>query len=691
MDFFSLTLTYQEFQGINFQVSINTSTFFNQWHHIAITRKLYTVGLYINGSEAVSPQTRYMNPSITSPLGLSEDLCITQGGDKQPPLLIFDELQIFDLFVAPADLMDHCSQRDILSPTVMSVNATHMQLHVSESFYAPYTSVTYQLWYSFNDLVIPFDTTACLSALGCGVAINQYLNYSFWVVAQYPFGSVSSPPFSVKGGSVVTTISTTSNSGTLTSGSTAGSLSTGITALASTSTSTLSTSLAATSTTSASTSPTSMSPTSTSTGCTSSCGNGPCAINNGECDYRVTCADPGGVVQCGPCPTGTYRNETLNFGSCLLHCGDGNCSKDYGENCVTCPNDCHDIACGACGDGVCSANETCETCYEDCKGNCSTVFSDCPSHCSDHGTCNEGYCTCVPPWTGPSCVSQNVRIEPIVNSSNPQLDIPQESCNFFISISALSELDQNKGVLRTVPLRTAKFTTQNITTENYTLYNFSTTLENQAFVTVIAWIFTQSTQLTFAGKVRTYSPNTVKINAVIQNWPFYSLSNFLAVIIDANPIKSTDKDHTECVDSHEAINGNLKWIAVTASDVTLYGQFDDAALVDERSRTISYALNPDNSVSAILPHFWSSAKMDPQYSVILKDPNVRCKTKNKRKRDFKIVYIVVGAGVGTILLVVVAFFAIRRIRFNRRVNKSFDEMKMQKTTTSDSLFSRLSL
>ena len=51
-----------------------------------------------------------------------------------------------------------------------------------------------------------------------------------------------------------------------------------------------------------------------------------------------------------------------------LSCGDGSC--DPGESCSDCPEDCG--ACSVCGDGTCSPDEDCDTCFEDC-GVCACV------------------------------------------------------------------------------------------------------------------------------------------------------------------------------------------------------------------------------------------------------------------------------------------------------------------------------
>ncbi len=68
-----------------------------------------------------------------------------------------------------------------------------------------------------------------------------------------------------------------------------------------------------------------------------------------------------------------------------------------------------------------------------------------------------------------------------------------------------------------------------------------------------------------------------------------------------------------------------------------YGQFFEKALLDGRIRVISFRLNKDRSVTAVIPHFWTEAgvfvcftlfetsnqptELDPNFSVLLGEEN----------------------------------------------------------------------
>lgn len=123
-------------------------------------------------------------------------------------------------------------------------------------------------------------------------------------------------------------------------------------------------------------------------------------------------------------------------------CGDGECDKESGENCNTCPKDCtvesNEICCSGnivegkccsdsdcdaanyeicqdykcivgpyCGDGNCDSNENCDTCKKDCRPNenqicCTGVIKtgDCckDSQCEEGLDCKQNKCV-VPSTT----------------------------------------------------------------------------------------------------------------------------------------------------------------------------------------------------------------------------------------------------------------------------------------------------
>ncbi len=96
-----------------------------------------------------------------------------------------------------------------------------------------------------------------------------------------------------------------------------------------------------------------------------------CTLDTSKCTDHGECGDGqcSAIESCAVCPQ--------DCGACPSDCGDLQC--DAGENCETCPGDCGACPPG-CGDGQCSPpEETCNVCPQDC--------SACPPECGD-GQCN---------------------------------------------------------------------------------------------------------------------------------------------------------------------------------------------------------------------------------------------------------------------------------------------------------------
>lgn len=139
--------------------------------------------------------------------------------------------------------------------------------------------------------------------------------------------------------------------------------------------------------------------------CPADCGVCP-GCDDGECagepiENCATCPE-----DCGPCPTcsdGECVEEDgedcttcpVDCGLCPTVCGDGKCEQgEPWETAELCPGDC-----GACGDGLCGANEDEASCVHDCVPACGDGACDAgeeegaEGHCpTDCGPCDDGIC-----------------------------------------------------------------------------------------------------------------------------------------------------------------------------------------------------------------------------------------------------------------------------------------------------------
>ena len=145
------------------------------------------------------------------------------------------------------------------------------------------------------------------------------------------------------------------------------------------------------------------------------CGGTPPVCGDGACDAVETC--DGCPEDCGACPAPGPCCEVSEIAGCddpivmACVCADDAycCDVAWDEVCVTAAIDGCALECGsACGDGTCDADETCESCVEDC-GACPTCGDGtcdadetcelCPADC---GTCPEPGDCCVA-HDGPGC------------------------------------------------------------------------------------------------------------------------------------------------------------------------------------------------------------------------------------------------------------------------------------------------
>jgi len=239
-----------------------------------------------------------------------------------------------------------------------------------------------------------------------------------------------------------------------------------------------------------------------------------------------------------------------------------------------------------------------------------------------------------------------------VNDTAPTTIIKSSSQAFSVSLKAIKEVDQENKLVSELSLEGRNFTYAQSNTSEYSAWTYNTTLDNEANLSILIRYFTNVTSIQFANETTVYSGNTIKLNVIISNWPFTSLENTLEVVMDARD--AAQQASTCNIKSQSDPNsGSLQWITITINGEVMYGQFYDRAVVDSRIRVISFALNDDGTVTAIIPHFWIDAEIDPNFSVL-----VGTDAKDDCSKDSGVdaaVYIGVFCSIGGILAVAVAF------------------------------------
>eukprot|EP00026_Physarum_polycephalum_P002505 Phypoly_transcript_02512.p1 GENE.Phypoly_transcript_02512~~Phypoly_transcript_02512.p1 ORF type:complete len:910 (+),score=55.06 Phypoly_transcript_02512:331-2730(+) len=318
---------------------------------------------------------------------------------------------------------------------------------------------------------------------------------------------------------------------------------------------------------------------------------------------------------------------------CAPICGNGTCDSQIGENCLTCYSDCKTASCKVCGDGYCDINsENCQSCPNDC-GVCSPKICGGSPQCSGHGTCYNGLCNCNDYWTGPLCNDTTAKIGVSVQNG---ASISNDLLTFKFSFTKLLEYDAQKLVIQELDLTSNSFTFQKNTTaalsgqQNYTQWYYNLSLQNGAFVNLTIWQFDDLTHYPFANTVLHFPPNTVKLTFSIHLWPFLDATHSLGIEMkttgnnSSSPVTKTNLDNNPDA-------GSVRWITMSYGDTTLYGKFLDLAIVDGRARNITYVHSSDTVVTAVVPHFWEYAVVDPDLSVLVasRDSSNSVGTKSK--------------------------------------------------------------
>lgn len=337
----------------------------------------------------------------------------------------------------------------------------------------------------------------------------------------------------------------------------------------------------------------------------------------------VDCTITAGSITCSSCPEGMAGDGSVS-GGCYTLCGDGICEAfESCLNCKDCPS-----PCGLCGDHQCNATvgETCSSCPQDC-GYCVVKTCQGDPPCSGHGSCSNGVCVCSGLFTGPTCATQNEPVRTNLTDSNPGVSLTpnttsaQQQTTFTIVFSELREVDGTGTVVYSIDMTGSNFTLESDST-NSTLnkqWVYNTTLENLAGLSVTIYEFQDDvTNITFAGTTTSYAKNSLKLSVEIGAWPFRGYQNSLILIFTTGA--QTTGAGCQQVNSFSG-EGSLQWFSINIEGTTMYGQFEQNAIVDGIIRPISFSLGSnDTTVAAKISHFWNYAVIDPSFSVLLEDP-----------------------------------------------------------------------
>eukprot|EP00026_Physarum_polycephalum_P000712 Phypoly_transcript_00713.p1 GENE.Phypoly_transcript_00713~~Phypoly_transcript_00713.p1 ORF type:complete len:1308 (+),score=165.92 Phypoly_transcript_00713:175-4098(+) len=367
-----------------------------------------------------------------------------------------------------------------------------------------------------------------------------------------------------------------------------------------------------------------------------------CNFTNGACTVPMVCDLDSSVCRppkmlvndsCGIC--GGDNTSCTNMGIC----GDGLCNPTIGEDCVSCSLDC---------------------------GSC--VMSSCKDGC-EHGTCQNGYCACDSNYSGPAC---NTEILPtnaqITNDTQIQISVGTD-IYFSIQIFNVTEYTPDNTLVDTFQVKTQNISESANSANESTFWNFTIAFPNGA-AAALNFLTTGNDPLpvTFANTSRIVQPHSVKVTIEIVNWPFYALRNHLEIVLAIGADQSK-QGICSYLNSSVDSSGTTRWIEIVVNDIPLYGSFLDYAVIDQITRPIQIK-SVGSLFSIVIPHFWVSALIDPDFSVLI-GTHIETTNPCSGKKHSSIytagviVGIVLGILVGLIIVVGCIYFAYRKQKYRK--------------------------
>jgi hypothetical protein len=131
-------------------------------------------------------------------------------------------------------------------------------------------------------------------------------------------------------------------------------------------------------------------------------------------------------------------------------------------------------------------------------------------------------------------------------------------------------------------------------TSNIACTNYSASLPNGARLLISLLLFLQITNVSFAGTTTMYASNTLKFTIRIEDWPFATIANSLAVAIAVTGFSSSLVSKCNNVSENGSDEqGSLRWFTIQSGPYTLYGQLLNVGVLDGRiERSLSRGIQP---------------------------------------------------------------------------------------------------
>jgi hypothetical protein len=391
----------------------------------------------------------------------------------------------------------------------------------------------------------------------------------------------------------------------------------------------------------------------------------------GECIGGI-CDTQNGICYCA--------NNRTGFPICEEFCGDNMCNQKGAETCVNCPSDCK-APCGLCGDGACSLQENCDSCYEDCEGQvCST--RDCTLNCP--GQCTvEGRCICLGGYFGPNCLYKPLPVQMVTPGPYPSIVatviVPstKQRKQFTLALIGIAEEDSS-GLTRSVDLSSTKFEVDYVYGSTYQKWTFRANISTFGILNVYFTYFTSPNQK--RSIMASQTANTLQMQVDLASWAFRSARNSLKLISE-NSIVSEPID--QCSIEPSLAGGSVEWFQLHAGGVALYYEMSQRAQLDGKTRFVANDMKgSDSNTETRIPFFWYNMSLTTTFGFL--PDNFTCQQPHKSDKggnDWAIFLLIPLIILFLVIICLVIMFIIKPSRVTRCFKKCLRRRRIVNTDT----------
>ncbi|GAM26407.1 hypothetical protein SAMD00019534_095820 [Acytostelium subglobosum LB1] len=249
------------------------------------------------------------------------------------------------------------------------------------------------------------------------------------------------------------------------------------------------------------------------------------------------------------------------------------------------------------------------------------------NNCSGNGLCSQGYCQCLPGFTGSLCERKTSTSDIIPSADIPSMTMVVGNESYTISLVSVDEMLDTDSLYKSINLKQQRWKLST----TYSKWTYQTSLPNGALINSTFEYFKDPLNVTFGRQVIVMDANSLKLSVSISNWTFQSQMSTLTLNI------ATDA----------SINSSST--CIKSSNTSIMTQ---RSIVDGRDVIARIKTKVDGSLfiyGMSVPYFSMSALFDPDYSVFLTldSEKDQCSTKVADEDMWK---ILTGAIIGGIVV-----------------------------------------